>query len=425
MEFAAQIFVFVIAIGSCILLAFGLVFLGRLLLVKTSLASDAELPKAAIILPIKGLDPDLKNCLLQLLRQDYPEYELRIVVHSADDPALSVINAAILESGKTNVHVEIFRSEFDPLQLQCSNSKTVQGIQGLCDSVELVAIAAGALITHPTWLRELLTPMVRDSRIGATYGNRWYMPREAQWGSLMRYIWSVAGAPVMYYGNMPWGACLGVRLSAIRKGNVLDAWSRILAIDAALPKMLAEQKMQVRFVSSLMMINRDECTVPFYMNFVQRQLTWLRVYHSRWPMVVVHAAMSVLLLLAVVAVPITALIVNEVRLAFIVAAVIFAFQTSLIAYIVTSDFVIRRTSSSYREFATEWWSWKAAIRLPWALLLTQVSHPVTVWRAAFEKYVTWRDLKLEIVGRNDIRNPSAVLHRTAEDALRSSADSRG
>ncbi len=37
-------------------------------------AADAELPPAAILLPLRGADPDLAEGLQRLLRQDYPDY---------------------------------------------------------------------------------------------------------------------------------------------------------------------------------------------------------------------------------------------------------------------------------------------------------------------------------------------------------------
>src|SRR5260370_1328737 len=48
---------------------------------------DASLPRACILLPLRGTDPHLRQGLHQLLTQDYPNYALHIVVDSPDDPA--------------------------------------------------------------------------------------------------------------------------------------------------------------------------------------------------------------------------------------------------------------------------------------------------------------------------------------------------
>lgn len=421
MELAGQILFSIYVVLIAATFVCGGWFLAYLWFAKSSPLSDGPLPKTAVHLPIRGLDPDLKNCLLRLLRQDYPNYELHICMHSDDDPAWPTVRAAIAETGATNVRVDLYRSEFDPMQLQCPNAKTVQGVYGLDDSFEYIVSTVGSLYTHPSWLRELISPMVQDPTIGATFGNRWFMPAQGNWGSLMRHLWSVASVPIMYFGNMPWGGCLATRLSAARQPGVLEEWQRTLAIDAATPRQLAKQALKVRFVPKLLMINRDECDVPFYINFVQRQLTWTRVYHDNWPAVVIHAALFALVLIAPVGVILAAALTGDFRTAFTVAGAFAVFQASLLLFVLMSDFVLRKSSSSYRNNPVGWLSWRVLLRMPVALLLTQLSHPFTVWRAVFERRVVWRGLTYEIVGRNDIRNAHFVVPSDTEDRFAAKA----
>ena len=48
-------------------------------------------PQTAVILCLRGADPQLVDCLSGLLRQDYERWELRIVVDHVSDPSLSVV----------------------------------------------------------------------------------------------------------------------------------------------------------------------------------------------------------------------------------------------------------------------------------------------------------------------------------------------
>ncbi|HEY5742506.1 MAG TPA: hypothetical protein VIS99_08190, partial [Terrimicrobiaceae bacterium] len=48
------------------------------------------LPKAAIILAIRGLDPSLERNARALLTQLYPDYKLFVVVDHVEDPAWQV-----------------------------------------------------------------------------------------------------------------------------------------------------------------------------------------------------------------------------------------------------------------------------------------------------------------------------------------------
>ena len=51
----------------------------------------AELPPATVIVPVKGPDHGLRENLAALAAQDYPDYELIIVAHSAADIPAAVL----------------------------------------------------------------------------------------------------------------------------------------------------------------------------------------------------------------------------------------------------------------------------------------------------------------------------------------------
>ncbi|HRX79854.1 MAG TPA: glycosyltransferase family 2 protein, partial [Pirellulaceae bacterium] len=72
-------------------------------------AEDATLPKAAVLLCLRGADPNLTHSLRRLLRQDYPDYKLFIAVDSEKDPAWNIVRQTIAELGATNVVVAPLR----------------------------------------------------------------------------------------------------------------------------------------------------------------------------------------------------------------------------------------------------------------------------------------------------------------------------
>jgi len=57
-----------------------------------SLLTDQQCPKAAVVLCLRGKDPFLADCLRALLTQDYPCFDVRIVVDANDDRRLAVTN---------------------------------------------------------------------------------------------------------------------------------------------------------------------------------------------------------------------------------------------------------------------------------------------------------------------------------------------
>ena len=57
------------------------------------------LPEIAVLLPLRGADPSLEACLKGLLAQDYPTYQVHIVIDSAEDPAQAVVARVLAEAG--------------------------------------------------------------------------------------------------------------------------------------------------------------------------------------------------------------------------------------------------------------------------------------------------------------------------------------
>ena len=60
---------------------------------------DEQCPKAVVILPLRGDDPTLRDCIEGLLSQDYPDYAIRVVIDHRDDPAWSVVEEVVKGRG--------------------------------------------------------------------------------------------------------------------------------------------------------------------------------------------------------------------------------------------------------------------------------------------------------------------------------------
>src|SRR5438045_488739 len=68
-----------------------------------SRVADASLPRVAVLLSLRGADPDLARNLRSLMSQDYPAYELSIVVDSETDPAWEMAHAVVRELEASHV----------------------------------------------------------------------------------------------------------------------------------------------------------------------------------------------------------------------------------------------------------------------------------------------------------------------------------
>ena len=364
-----------------------------------AVVADEQLPRAAILLSLRGADPYLAQGLRCLMQQNYPDYELHIVIDRRDDPAWEVAEQAKTEAGHAAVHLMALRQPLPTCSLKCS--ALVQMVSGLEESREVVVLADADLVSHAGWLRELVVPLC-DPCVGATFGNRWFVPHHGHWGSLVRYLWNVAAVVPMWLCNIPWGGTFAIRTKVLRECGLVEKWARAVVEDAPMRQALADQGLRLQFVPSLMMVNREDCTLPFSLDFVKRQLTWTRLYHSRWWFVVGHAistttvmAVSLLLMLA-------GWTRGETQTALWAAAGLGAYLLAMIVLTVVLESGVRHVVRARGEPMARPTP-RVLACLPAAILLTQWVHMTAVALAMLNRYVTWRGATYRIAGPWDVR----------------------
>ncbi len=268
-----------------------LVFLWSLRSRQKKSLPDHQLPKTAIVLYLRGANSFLSNCLRSLLQQNYPQYDLKLIVDHQEDAAWKVATDTIQEARATNVQISLLTLVRSNCSLKCS--ALVQAVSELDNSYEVVALVDADTVAHPNWLRELVSPLT-DSQVGATTGNCWYVPTGKHWGSLVRYIGNVSTVVQMYLFQIPWGGTLAIKTSVLRETGLLDKWSQAFCEDIIIPKVLGKYEIKVKFVPSLLMLNQEECDLPSLRDGIGRQLLCSRLYHPRWSAVMGDAISSIL-----------------------------------------------------------------------------------------------------------------------------------
>ncbi len=154
--------------------------------------------------------------------------------------------------------------------MQPQVQRLLRMVAGLDESREVVALIDSDVVPHSRWLRELVAPL-RQPRVGAAFGNRWYMPRYGDWGSVVRYLWNAAAVVPMWLCSIPWAGTFAIRTKVLRDCGLLKKWSLVMAEDAPAKQALEDQGLRLRFVPSLMMVNREDCTLAFGLDFIKRQ----------------------------------------------------------------------------------------------------------------------------------------------------------
>jgi cellulose synthase/poly-beta-1,6-N-acetylglucosamine synthase-like glycosyltransferase len=249
-------------------------------------------PKSSIVLCLRGADPLLEDCLAALCQQDYPDYEVQIVVDHPDDPAWEIATQFLAQrSSQVPVKLSLLEHKSPQRSLKCSS--ILQVVNQLDPDCEVLAFIDADVVPHPTWLRELVSPL-ENPEVGATCGNRWYLPEDMQLGSLVRHVWNYSAIILMLLLHIPWGGTLAIKTKAIREAGLLQLWERSLVEDAVIYKPLLLQGLQVKFVPSLLMVNRESCGFLSFQQWSQRQALFVRLYGPLWPFMFGYSAIYVI-----------------------------------------------------------------------------------------------------------------------------------
>ncbi len=310
------------------------------------------------------------------------------------------MQSTIRELQADNVHVAPLRKRLSTCSLKCSS--LVQLVDELDDSHEVIVLADADLESHTTWLRDLVTPLA-DPKIGATFGNRWFMPTEGWFGSLIRQLWNAPSLVVMYAIQIPWAGSLAIRSDVFRRGELRNKWSRAIVDDGPVRMAVKEQNLELRFVPSLIMANREECSLGFAYNFLRRQMTWTRTYVPvLWTALLICPAIYVGLWTVALFLAVACAFQGSLE-----AAILFGAGATLLASVSTVlwlilDICVRRVIRRQGEAAPTVWS-RQLSRLPIAMLFAAWFHVWAAVAATVRRRVIWRGVTYEIRGPSDVR----------------------
>jgi cellulose synthase/poly-beta-1,6-N-acetylglucosamine synthase-like glycosyltransferase len=384
-----------LAIQMCL----ALVFLFYIHLSHKKVLPDEELPKTAVILCLRGADPYLPNCIEALLNQNYPEYDLKLIVDSQDDPAWEVVNETINKQEASNFQISPLRIIRHNCSLKCSS--LLQAVSELDDSYKVVALVDADTIVHANWLRELVSPLT-DPKIGATTGNRWYMPTGKYWGSLVRYIGNVSTVVQMYLFRIPWGGTLAIKTDVLRHTGILEKWGQAFGEDLMMHNILKQHGMQIKLVPSLIMLNREECDLLGFMDSLKRLLFYSRLYHPRWIAIIGDAVSSILFPSLAIVVFILSLLDTQWDLAMILLATYCIYTIGLLLLTLILELAVRPVIRFQGQSMTPL-SVATVGKILVAIPLTQWVYGLAMLSSLWMSTVKWRGIVYRVQNPWNIR----------------------
>ena len=124
------------------------------------------------------------------------------------------------------------------------------------------------------------------------------MPAKATAGSLVRYLWNAAAVVQMYWYGLGWGGSLAFKAKLLRETDLLQCLANAFTDDITTCRCAGRHGYRVAFAPSLLMVNRETCSLKGLFGFLQRQLLCVRLHDPWWRAVVAHGVATTATLMA-------------------------------------------------------------------------------------------------------------------------------
>ena len=380
-------------------------------------AVDSSLPKAAVILCLRGNDESLAECLTGIIGQDYPSYEIHTVFDSHDDPAVATVRDFFADR-ETLVHMHFF----EPLP-NCSykNAAICHVVNQLDPTIEAIALCDADAIIDQNWLHDLITGL-KDPEVGATTGNRWFSPLEPLAGSLFRKYWNSAAIVQMQAYNIAWGGSLAIRRKVIDECNLLEKWSQAFCEDTMLSRILSSHGYRTRRLPQLVVENHESTSVRDSLHWITRQLLTVRLHHPDWILVLAHGVFSAIATWIAPIATILFLLLGNFEAARATGVAFFVYQivNFLLLWVIEfNNNAVLRDRESFNRIEPASIDRGALLDHLKAVALTQILYPIAVVKAALATDTSWRGVRYDFGdGQIRVKEVQATQAGTRQNGIR-------
>ena len=245
--------------------------------------AHAWYPRALMIVPCKGLDPEFQKNISSFFNQDYEGYLLWFVVESTSDPAYQKVcrirNELRLMSKARDIQVHVAGTA------QTCGQK-VHNLLYCCkkmpDGVEILAFADSDACVRQDWLRHIVWPL-RKSKVGASTGYRWYIPQRNNLATLTLSVLNAKVAQLLGCTpfNQAWGGSMAISVDVFRQMEIDKIWEKAICDDLSLSYAVKKAHKDIAFVPACLVSSYESTTWSKLFEFARRQFLITRVAAPR------------------------------------------------------------------------------------------------------------------------------------------------
>ena len=237
------------------------------------------LPKVAVVLPVRHGDKQLTTAIGSVLRQNYANLQLVVIVDDVTDPAYEIARRAIPSPDSGRARVLFLKNRRQECGLVCSS--LLQALDELDDDTQVITFAAADTVLPSTWVTELLATLNQPG-VGATLGNRWYRLRSNNLGDVIQFLWNAGAVIPMWLFSIPWAGAIALRRSDIDATGLRKIWGTTIVEDTPVARAMLEHGKQMSFSPQLFVGINEAIGLRSCIQFICRQMLWTRLYHPRW-----------------------------------------------------------------------------------------------------------------------------------------------
>lgn len=245
-------------------------------------ATPGSCRTAAVIVPVRGLEPGLEENLRGFFQQDYENYQLVFVGEDPGDPAHAVV-AALRQRfpGRKAQWLSVGRAA------KCGQKvhNLLRATAALGDDVEFLAFADSDAQTGPDWLTHLIGRLESDpARVRVATGYRCLVPRRpslanATLCALNSAVTAWLSGRSMH--NMIWGGSWAIRRADFNGCELPRLWEGTLSDDVVATRAVRRQGWRIGFHPRLLATSEVDFTFRGLGEFLRRQFFMVRHYAPR------------------------------------------------------------------------------------------------------------------------------------------------
>jgi cellulose synthase/poly-beta-1,6-N-acetylglucosamine synthase-like glycosyltransferase len=239
-----------------------------------------EMPRAVVLVAIKGVTALTPLFLDALACQRYAGYRLIFAVESETDRAFALVrNMQRLLAGTLEVDVVTA----GPSTCRAQKVHNLLAALGRLREEDRVVVFADADIVPPvTWLSQLVRPVAAHES-AASCGYRWQLPQDLRFPSLMvaAIDMSVATAARSRLWNLCWGGSVAIAREALERIDLPTVWDRAASDDLTLSAALRACGLRMYVPPHVLVPSPMSHDWRSLFRFAHRQYLLVRIYAFR------------------------------------------------------------------------------------------------------------------------------------------------